>query len=78
MIILGLYLGIDGGGTKTKVALMNENDKIVYTCVSGPSSIDTVDLKTTKQAFIDALKPYLIHIQMINKCCFRWIRWHCF
>jgi N-acetylglucosamine kinase-like BadF-type ATPase len=58
MIILGLYLGIDGGGTKTKVSLMNEKEKIVFTFISGPSSIDTVDLKTTKQAFYDALKPY--------------------
>jgi N-acetylglucosamine kinase-like BadF-type ATPase len=58
MITLAIYLGIDGGGTKTKVTLMNEKEKVIYQHTSGPSSIDTVDLKITKQAFFDALKPY--------------------
>jgi|SRR5690554_744022 len=58
MIHMALYLGIDGGGTKTKVSLMNDKEKIIYQQVSGPSSIDTVDSETTKKAFFEALNPY--------------------
>lgn len=38
------FMGIDGGGTKTKVCIINETmEKVAYGS-GGPSSIDTVDL----------------------------------
>ncbi len=55
---MALYLGIDGGGTKTKVSLMNEKEKILYQSTSGPSSVDTVDINQTQTAFFEALDPY--------------------
>ena len=37
-----LYLGIDGGGTKTAVCLIDEKLNIISQSQSGPSSYDTV------------------------------------
>ena len=55
---MNLYLGIDGGGTKTKVIVINELEELIYEQVSGPSSIDTVDEETTYNSFMDALKDF--------------------
>lgn len=38
------YMGIDGGGTKTRVCIIDETMQKVAYGSSGPSSIDTVDL----------------------------------
>lgn len=53
-----LFLGIDGGGTKTKVSIINAKKQLVYEGLSGPSSLDTVNHKTTLRAFQDALIPF--------------------
>jgi N-acetylglucosamine kinase-like BadF-type ATPase len=37
-----LYLGIDGGGTKTKITFINENKIELFSTIGKPSSIDTV------------------------------------
>lgn len=42
-----MYLGIDGGGTKTKVMLMDKDNTIIADALSGPSSIRTVSLETS-------------------------------
>ena len=42
-----LFLGIDGGGTKTKVFVINELKEILYEGTSGPSSLDTVTNEVT-------------------------------
>lgn len=55
---MNLYLGIDGGGTKTKVVVINELEEIIYEQTSGPSSIDTVDNETTFNSFVEALKDF--------------------
>ncbi len=44
---MNYYLGIDGGGTKTRVCLINELGSILGYGNGGPSSIDTVDAETT-------------------------------
>lgn len=41
-----LYLGVDGGGTKTTVALMNERGKVVGTGEDGPSNPLRVGVET--------------------------------
>ena len=38
-----IYCGIDGGGTKTKIIIAN-NQKVITTLITGPSSIDTVSI----------------------------------
>lgn len=53
-----LFLGIDGGGTKTKLSIINAHKQLVYEGLSGPSSLDTVNHKTTLRAFQDALVPF--------------------
>jgi N-acetylglucosamine kinase-like BadF-type ATPase len=55
---MNYYIGIDGGGTKTKVNVNNEQEEIVLESLSGPSSIDTVSEHETYQAFLTALKPF--------------------
>ena len=54
-----LYLGIDGGGTKTKVIIIDESNKIVFENTSGPSSIDTVDNETTINNIRSAIEPFV-------------------
>ena len=66
-----LFLGIDGGGTKTKVAIIDEQKNLIYEGLSGPSSIDTVNNKTTLKALQDALNPFFEkHPNTILKACF--------
>lgn len=52
------YLGIDGGGTKTKIVIIDNNENILFENVSGPSSIDTVDQETSLNNIKDALAPF--------------------
>lgn len=52
------YLGIDGGGTKTKVAVIDQEDNIIYIGTSGPSSIDTVSDAKTLEAIREALESF--------------------
>ncbi len=54
---MSYYLGIDGGGTKTKVAVINDHNQVIYIGNSGPSSIDTVTSEETLLAFEKALEP---------------------
>ncbi|MBE0701332.1 MAG: hypothetical protein IH571_06575 [Acholeplasmataceae bacterium] len=49
------FLGIDGGGTKTKVSIIDEKQTNLYMGIGGPSSIDTVNAKQTLQSIRDAL-----------------------
>ena len=43
-----LYICLDGGGTSTRLAIMNELGEVLSTGKSGPSSIDTVPEHITK------------------------------
>jgi len=52
------YLGIDGGGTKTKLIVMNDLEQVIYEAVGGPSSVDTVDEQTTLTNIQNALIPF--------------------
>lgn len=53
------YLGIDGGGTKTKVIVIDKDNRIVFENTSGPSSIDTVDQFTTMNNIRIAIEPFV-------------------
>lgn len=53
-----LFLGIDGGGTKTKAIVINEKEEILYEGLGGPSSIDTVSNETTVKNINVAVKPF--------------------
>jgi N-acetylglucosamine kinase-like BadF-type ATPase len=52
------FIGIDGGGTKTKVIAIDENMNIVFESVAGPTSIDTVPEKTTYRNLKSAFKDF--------------------
>ncbi len=49
-----IYCGVDGGGTKTKIVIAEE-DRIITTITSTASSIDTVSIKDTKKVIEEAL-----------------------
>lgn len=55
---MAYYVGVDGGGTKTKVVVIDEKETLVYEGTSGPSSTDTVSPDETLGAFFHALKPF--------------------
>lgn len=63
IILLGdkmkYFLGIDGGGTKTKIIIINELNEVLFENVSGPSSIDTVSIETTYENILTAVSPFL-------------------
>lgn len=52
-----IYCGVDGGGTKTKIIISDEND-VLMEVTTGPSSIDTVPFKET----IENIKTGLLEI----------------
>lgn len=49
------FLGIDGGGTKTKVFVIDENKTELYQGVAGPSTVDQVSKINSIKAINDAL-----------------------
>lgn len=53
------YLGIDGGGTKTKACIMNEQQEIIFIGEGGPSSVDTVSLDETMKSINDAYSKFM-------------------
>lgn len=55
---MAYYLGIDGGGTKTKVIVIDQDEKIIHEGTSGPSSIDTVSRGETLLSFKLALRDF--------------------
>ncbi|OQX93229.1 MAG: hypothetical protein B6I17_03635 [Tenericutes bacterium 4572_104] len=57
--VMNLYLGIDGGGTKTKVSIIDESENLIFENTSGPSSIDTVSNEETYKAFKEAIDPFI-------------------
>ena len=55
---MAYYVGIDGGGTKTKVIVIDQSENIIHEGTSGPSSIDTVSRGETLLAFKEALRGF--------------------
>jgi N-acetylglucosamine kinase-like BadF-type ATPase len=53
------FLGIDGGGTKTKAIIINEHFDVVFEGKSGPSSIDTVDSETTIKNIVLSIQNFV-------------------
>lgn len=62
-----LFLGIDGGGTKTKVFVIDENKNVLYEGESGPSSIDTVEASVTLQNINNCLTSFFKNPDYKNK-----------
>ena len=48
-------IGIDGGGTKTNLIMMDLECNFISKSYQGPSSIDTVDFEVTTKAFFDGI-----------------------
>ena len=52
------YLGIDGGGSKTAFAIIDEKDELVFFKECGPSSLDTYPLEKIKQVFTEGVNSF--------------------
>lgn len=63
---MSYYLGIDGGGTKTKVAVINEFNQVIFIGTSGPSSTDTVKSDETLHAIHHALEPFYASSEKVS------------
>src|SRR5690554_871921 len=63
-------LGIDGGGTKTAVAVLDLNGNLISTSISGPSSIDTVSIEETKRNIKKAVKNIIGNKKSVFKSVF--------
>lgn len=55
---MNYYLGIDGGGTKTKAIVLDEDNKIIFTGLSEASALDSVGLNKSIKAINDSLKGF--------------------
>lgn len=51
-----MYLGIDGGGTKTKAMLVDQNMRVLAVSEQGPSSIRTVPIEVSIQHINQAIQ----------------------
>ncbi|MCY3412245.1 MAG: hypothetical protein INQ03_11480 [Candidatus Heimdallarchaeota archaeon] len=49
------YLGIDGGGTKTRAVIVDHTGNVMGTGESGPSSIDTVSLDISRENILQSI-----------------------
>jgi N-acetylglucosamine kinase len=52
------YAGIDGGGSKTKLMIINEQKKVIYLAEGGPTSIDTVPLSVIEKTIHDLFSNF--------------------
>ena len=53
---MNYYLGIDGGGTKTKAIVLDDDNNIVFTGLSEASALDSVGLEKSIKAINNSLK----------------------
>lgn len=51
---MNYYLGVDGGGTKTALIIVNENLEIIKKIVVGPSSLDTITIEESIKTITSA------------------------
>ncbi len=53
------YLGIDGGGTKTRISIIDEYENLIFENTGGPSSIDTVTNEETFNTIQGLIEPFV-------------------
>ncbi|MCX7925807.1 MAG: hypothetical protein N2554_08370 [Fimbriimonadales bacterium] len=56
---MGVIIGIEGGGTKTGCAVLNEQGELLAYAEGGPANLNFVDEATQRQSFETALKGAL-------------------
>lgn len=59
------YLGIDGGGSKTAFALIDESEHLVYYKECGPSALDTVSFAELERVLREGTKEILFRVKAI-------------
>lgn len=59
------YLGIDGGGSKTAFAVIDEDNRVIYYNKQGAGALDTVSLEQLKQVFINGVKDIKVPIYSV-------------
>lgn len=67
------YIGIDGGGTKTKFTLINEENKIIFTTEKGTCHYNQIGFGGTEKVLSEGLKDIInstnLNIKDINGVC---------
>lgn len=58
MLDSNLYLGIDGGGSKTAFVIINDNNEVLYFKECGPTSLDTLPLDIIKKTLFEGVKDF--------------------
>ena len=51
-----LYLGIDGGGTKTRCLIVNQDGDYIGSSIAGPSNLSTNSIQTVAHTCRPAVK----------------------
>jgi N-acetylglucosamine kinase-like BadF-type ATPase len=52
---MSLFIGIDGGGSKTKCVLCNDSFKVIFETQSGPSNFLTIGTETVSETILSLL-----------------------
>jgi N-acetylglucosamine kinase len=60
---MGIVVGIEGGGTKTGCAVLNEQGKLLAYAEGGPANLNFVDEATQRESFETALNGALQGVQ---------------
>lgn len=55
---MDIYIGIDGGGTGTKICIINKNEEVLFLESGDRSSVDTVTFETSFKNINNILKKY--------------------
>lgn len=59
------YLGIDGGGSKTAFALIDQNNELIYHVTKGPTALDTVSFDEFKNVIKEGTKDIKVKVDSI-------------
>lgn len=59
------YLGIDGGGSKTAFAIIDNNNELVFYKECGPTSLDTVSLDTFSSVVKQGVEGFAFKVEGI-------------
>ncbi|MDW8051196.1 MAG: BadF/BadG/BcrA/BcrD ATPase family protein [Armatimonadota bacterium] len=60
---MGVVVGIEGGGTKTGCAVLNEQGEVLAYAEGGPANLNFVDEATQRQSFETAIRGAMAGIQ---------------
>ena len=64
---MNYFIGIDGGGTKTKAVLVDENLNIISEGIGGPSNFLVFDINNVSDSILELLSNLTNNVNISNK-----------